>query len=442
MLDEKLKSAKQAAVCVCDGSGVLLNPSNESFSYVFTAKHVIEDKELSDIEVTDINGKKFTIIDKIEHINCDAAILKVERHQDFNITYLTNFQDNTTNLMLFGFPKSKREHSTTSDSISSYSLNLHDINQYDSTFIISEDIQNEDIYGFSGGPIYLANQECSALQLVAIQYEITNPNNIDSKVNGIKVDCFLELLDTNGWDKLEPLHISCFSYHQDFIFSKLELQNDKSVEGIKKLIQIMLNDHGVVGCEKLNPKNIINTFKDKILAFEQDEGLLNNKELWCAFLEFISILISIGDKKQLILTNEDFLKYLFENYRLIYDHDNTNIRQLFRKYILTTDLDDLSERCKIIIFTQRNENKGTAHIDKNVLVSTLSNIGVALNDSNLISRVEKNRTISNDVLHWPSINDVCMSSHEDVLEVINAFNKSPFFEIIIPHYEEYVSDNE
>ncbi|PQJ89363.1 ABC-three component system protein [Aliivibrio sifiae] len=440
MLGNTLEKAKQATVCVLDGSGVLINPYTSQYSYILTAKHVVEDTNVEHITVVNIEGQSLTVIDKLEHLQIDAAILKIERVENIETSYIVGFDNQQQSIKLFGYPSNRRELERAREQLYSYDGILHDIQTNSLVYSISDIIQYEDIEGFSGGGIFLVDDEKEEIFLTAIEFEIFNAQSIDSKINCIKMDEYIELLRNNSWAEIKPNHLSDFIFHSDYIFNNLDLENENSLNVIKNIITNILIHYGVISSEQINPDKIIARFKSRILAYGQDLQNLYDKELWCGFLEFLSIYLSLFSPNNINSVNVNYLDQMFLRFRFIYDHDNSKFRQLFKKLILETELGPLNSDGKILIFTRDNSNTGSPYVSKRVSEQTLTDIGSALTGDR-IERVRKNKEISNDILFWPSISDVCLSENEDELSRINILQTTEFKEKIVEIYGEYLSDD-
>lgn len=439
MLGNTLEKAKQATVCVLDGSGVLINPYTSQYSYILTAKHVVEETNVEHITVVNIEGQSLTVIDKLEHLQIDAAILKIERVENIETSYIVGFDNPQQSVKLFGYPSNRRELERARDQLYSYDGILHDIQNNSLVYSISDIIQYEDIEGFSGGGIFLVDDEKEEIFITAIEFEIFNAQSIDSKINCIKMDVYIKLLRDNSWSEIKPNHLSDFIFHSDYIFNNLDLENENSLNVIRNIITNILIHYGVISSEQINPDKIIARFKSRILAHGQDLQNLYDKELWCGFLEFLSIYLSLFSPNNINSVNVNYLDQMFLRFRFIYDHDNSKFRQLFKKLILETELGPLNSDGKILIFTRDNSNTGSPYVSKRVSEQTLMDIGSALTGDR-IERVRKNKEISNNILFWPSISDVCLSENEDELSRINILQTTEFKERIVEIYGEYLSD--
>ncbi|MCC8415050.1 trypsin-like peptidase domain-containing protein, partial [Photorhabdus laumondii] len=328
MLNDELEKLKSATVRVEEGSGVLINPYSTQYSYILTAKHVVEDISVDKIEVKNIEGRNISVLDKVEHPVIDVAILKVERLDGVEISHIENFYNQEKKLKFYGYPKNKRHNHIFREQLYSYDCLLHDIQGNTSVFTINELTQYEDIEGFSGGGIFFINEENQDVSLVAIEFEVSNTQAADSKINCIRIDAYLDFLQDKGWDEIKPIHLSSFKFYRDNIFENLDLENEDSLDVVKNLLKITLNNYKIFNSYYVTPNKIVEEFANRILAHNQDLKKLYDKELWCAFLEFFAIYLSIFAPDDEDSCNSNYLERLFLNFRFIYDHNNIKFRQI------------------------------------------------------------------------------------------------------------------
>ena len=118
-----LNRLREHIVIVNQGSGCVLQPTDQqNSSYILTAKHVV-DNSLDDIQITRfqlLNGKEWKeidiVIDKLElksnyfpHPNYDIAIIRVDRQAGLDdIVGIENPGDSSEDYILAGYPKARR----------------------------------------------------------------------------------------------------------------------------------------------------------------------------------------------------------------------------------------------------------------------------------------------------------------------------------------------
>ncbi|MEX9747288.1 hypothetical protein AB7Y07_14800, partial [Providencia rettgeri] len=102
MYELALQTIKNSTVKVMGGSGVIICPFTDEYSYIFTAKHVITETDIEDIHIESVNGLDIKVLDKLEHDDIDLAILKVSKVAEGVLFYESNHENFSQNLKLYG----------------------------------------------------------------------------------------------------------------------------------------------------------------------------------------------------------------------------------------------------------------------------------------------------------------------------------------------------
>lgn len=127
MYELALQAIKNSTVKVMEGSGVIICPFTDEYSYIFTAKHVINEIDIDDIHIESVNGLDIRVLDKLEHNDIDLAILKVSKVAEGIHFYESNYKNFSQNLKLYGYPEQNRHQEKVIDQLGSYNCELHDI---------------------------------------------------------------------------------------------------------------------------------------------------------------------------------------------------------------------------------------------------------------------------------------------------------------------------
>ena len=115
MLDNRYRNI---TVKIQNGSGCIIQPDSDDFTYIFTAKHNVINKNIADIKVElyllDNSGKKSKIeIKNIRKIynhyenEKDASIIVFDKLNSFEIPLIFNEIKNDNNYILCGFPNTR-----------------------------------------------------------------------------------------------------------------------------------------------------------------------------------------------------------------------------------------------------------------------------------------------------------------------------------------------
>lgn len=443
MYELALQAIKNSTVKVMEGSGVIICPFTDEYSYIFTAKHVIAEIDIEDIHIESVNGLDIRVLDKLEHNDIDLAILKISKVAEGVHFYESNYENFSQNLKLYGYPEQNRHQEKVVDQLGSYNCELHDIGDEKYIFLLDVIAPIDDVEGFSGGGIFSIDRETGSFSILAVEIGMRNPESSNSQVDAIKIDRYIEILNENNWQLVIPSYLRNFETYRNIIFEYIDLENDGSLNGIKGCLRTILEEYGVTNSLTINPNSILEKFENKILTHEQKKNDLYNRCLWRGFLEFLSIYLSLNPPLDSDSCNENYLDELFVKFRFVFDHKKVNFKKLFRTYILETDFGPLNELSKILIFSPRNASVGNPILDKKVSNMTLTDISSSISThKHRIEVVNRNRNIRNDILHWPSVNDKCLSDNEDYYSRYTVFDSEQVKESLNNSYGEFLADEE
>lgn len=425
------------------GSGVIISPFTDEYSYIFTAKHVITDIDIDNIHIESVNSLDIRVLDKIEHEDIDLAILKISKVDEGVHLYESNYENFSQNLKFFGYPEQNRHQEKVIDQLGSYNCKLHDIGDEKYIFLLDSIAPIDDVEGFSGGGIFLIDSETGSFSILAVEVGMTTPESSNSQLDAIKIEKYIEILDKNNWQLVIPSYLRNFEMYKDIIFEDVDLENDGSLNGIKGCLNTILEGYGVTNSLTINPNSILEKFENKILTYEQKKNDLYNRCLWRGFLEFLSIYLSLNPPLDSDSCNENYLDELFVKFRFVFDHKKVNFKKLFRTYILETDFGPLNELSKILIFSPLHASVGNPTLDKKVSSMTLTDISSSIGShKHRIEVVNRNRSLRNEILHWPSVNDKCLSDNEDDYSRFTQFDSELVKESLNNSYGEFLADEE
>ncbi|TLS82396.1 trypsin-like peptidase domain-containing protein [Photobacterium damselae subsp. damselae] len=441
MYELALQAIKNSTVKVMEGSGVIICPFTDEYSYIFTAKHVISEIDIEDIHIESVNGLDIRVLDKLEHDDIDLAILKISKVAEGVHFYESNYENFSQNLKLYGYPQQNRHQEKVIDQLGSYNCEPHDIGDEKYIFLLNGIAPIDDVEGFSGGGIFSIDRETGSFSILAVEVGMTTPESSNSQVDAIKIDRYIEILNKNNWQLVIPSYLRNFEMYKSIIFEDVDLENDGSLNGIKECLHTILEQYGVTNSLTINPNSILEKFENKILTYEQKKNDLYNRCLWRGFLEFFSIYLYLNPPFDSDSCNENYLDELFVKFRFIFDHKKVNFKKLFRTYILETDFGPLDELSKILIFSPLNASLGNPILDKKVSKMTLTDISSSIgSQKHRIEVVKRNRNIRNEILHWPSVNNKCLSDNEDDYSRYTVFDSEQVKESLNNSYGEFLAD--
>jgi tetratricopeptide (TPR) repeat protein len=143
------------------GGGVVIQPESDDYSYIFTAKHCLQDKignnrniQIFDEEDSSIQYQQIIIP---EDENIDIAIFVISKEIEEPTNFITDVGVNSTITLWFFSPIDEVMHKIPAN-FSGFHENFFDI--YTSTDMDSQNFQNidEKSHGLSGSPIILENR--------------------------------------------------------------------------------------------------------------------------------------------------------------------------------------------------------------------------------------------------------------------------------------------
>lgn len=425
MTDPLRQVAKRHAVKVAGGSGVLVQPASEEYSYVLTAKHVVKESEFpepSAISILDKDGNSIAVQERYFHQeeDCDLAILKVEFQQGLELGYFYHNLIPGMAAWIYGYPRNRRPEQGTPDEPSTYELRLHDIR--DNGVVEFRNLSRavyDEIEGYSGCGVFFFNEETNKAELIGIENRMAEAEANDGHIRVYLFSKIEEVIQSNNLVEIKPPYLKSFSYHENQMFSAVELQNDAALKCLKDLANKSFGEYNLFESHLITPENIIKSFIDKILADNQNVNHLNDKELWEFFLELLFVQLTIypeyiSEGKD----HENFISDFFQRFRPIYDHEKRGYKDLWRRYIAFANLDELEDDSIIMFFSYGKEPRNLMFTRN--LEQTVRNIGEAESIDGNISRVlNRNYKRPNTILHWTTIKRICVEEEEERYSSLN-----------------------
>lgn len=342
------------------GSGCLFQPLDDSYSYVLTAKHVIENiSDFTKIKITRYTGSKYKEVKVLEkpyphpHPTKDAAIIKVEKVENLGLLLRadTDFY-NEDKWFLCGYPSIRKEDEFPfrKDSITIMNNTTNGLIEAQ----LNNATTHSEIEGQSGGGIIKSDN--SYFCLLGIQVEMASKKEELSRIHFASLSIFDEIIEENkeNLSYLLPPYIGSFKYLVEEVLSleKLMVNRDlvcKTLRAISKKI-----------CKEVSPKEILASYGNRYLAEGTPKHIINHKQIWISLLELLTIINLYGESIDYLNLQEIHKKRKL----LIVDTDNW-IKKL--ENIYNTDLTEVENGGSIIVCATKEKEPALTEISPELL---------------------------------------------------------------------------
>lgn len=369
-------------VKIANGSGCLFQPLSDDYSYVLTAKHVIEVEGDLEIIRQFINTEGQQINEKIEILespylhsdpNKDAAIVKVKKVKSLTPILRANLNSiEKNNWYLCGHPESREENNF------SYRKNkltlLNPVNNYIEAEI-EKNVNHSEIVGQSGGGIIKIEKSCFLLAGVQKKMAAEDEQESLSRIHFAPLTFFDEIVEGNK-DKLSqlfPPYIGTFNFLLKEIFPlpNLLVKTD--------LIKQTLNSISKKVCEGVKPEKIINDYTGDFLVNGTPKHIIYHKALWKSLLEFFTIIKLYEED----ITLNDLASIHKRRKMLIVDADKWTMKL---EDIYKSDLSEIEKGGTIVVCATNEVETNKTEILPDELV--VIDISTPIDEMNISSTVE------------------------------------------------------
>lgn len=352
-------------VKVENGSGCLFQPVDDGYSYVLTARHVINKKKAPKIirQTLDTDGniinEPISIVGKpFLHSNSaiDAAIVKVKKVEGLQSLIRADLEgDNKDQYYLCGHPAAR---SDTNYSFRQNALTLQNKKPlgYMEAELARSANQNE-IVGQSGGGVIKVEETC--FLLAGIQKSMAADDEIEmlGRIEFIPISLFDEIIEQNKNDLslLFPPYIKSFDRLLTDIFL---LPN---MLGNKNLVQNELKNIAKALCVDFIPEQILEIFGETFLVNGTDKAMINHKQLWISFLEILSFN-QLHEINKLTIAE---LKEIHKKRKLYFAETDEWTKKL--EDIYKTDLSVIEKGGCVVISTTGDNTPPVVEIDRHFI---------------------------------------------------------------------------
>lgn len=351
-------------VIVNNGSGCIFQPMDIQLSYILTAKHNLADEhdQLNMLTRFEQNGASWTAREipfqplvngqnYFPHPQLDIAIITVPRIQGVGSIYRSDELNEQMNAgyTLLGYPVTRRQANLANKSLWFRSDAITQIlghNDNAREFTIAGNANQEEVTGQSGGPVLILQQHKAMIAGIETNMARAFEENM-GRAEFFPLKAFDEIIAQNSDTlcQLLPAHLSCFSFLMDEAFDLDAGFSQENIEGIKAFL---LDKARLVTQSGAAPHLIKNQFAKRLLIAEQTEEILQGKEIWKIWLEFITVMQIVEDR---IITDQD-LEALFNSVRLLHsDSDKDWSAELTN--IVYSDYLGLADKGTVVISTRR-----------------------------------------------------------------------------------------
>lgn len=342
-----LDELKLYTVRVKDGSGCLFQPilDENKYTYILTAKHLFEGMaqdedgniqpyvtedgtEISIVRLMNVGDQwqkipiQFTLtrgITYFPHKNADAAILKISYLQpEFDKIVSLDVPKVCDGYKLNGFPN--QFGGQVGEEYTTYSVReLEASGNYSQNAQLTNDTLNkEQIEGMSGGGIIAIQDD--HISIIGVQSRVKHQNWANGKICFVPMKYFSEITNYEEYNtlltKLHPPYVGKFEFLRNEAFLlKVDAWDENTISSTRihlrnKALSVIQSDVTPIGIKEL--------FKNRLLIDEEEDHCLDTKNIWIAWLEFLTIMnIVKEDNLTIQQLNEIFnsirFKYLDTN---------------------------------------------------------------------------------------------------------------------------------
>jgi len=337
---------KAYAVKVNIGSGCIVQPSSNEYSYVITAKHNvlpnIENNTLPQVSTTNEIPIEANQIYTHPNPDIDLAIIKIAYQENIELIIKPNVKDYST-LYLYGFPENKSQ-----DDYKAKKAIAQLIEKNPPFYVLSSKSfsTQDDVVGFSGCGVFQEIDDI--IYLSGIEFRMDSYNDEEARINIYPIDLIEEIIQNyiDQLEKAQPIYMNNFSFLRDDSFRlEVDALDEERIEATRntlrnKALNIIQSD--------ITPYGIKELFKERILLDDKCSEHLSTRNIWVAWLEFLTIMNIIKYEN----IESSSLTEIFNAFRLKYSNKD-DWTDLIKNDLLNSDYLGLAVDSTIIVSTKK-----------------------------------------------------------------------------------------
>jgi len=364
-------------VIVNNGSGCVFQPVDITVSYILTAKHNLTNagNTLNSLIRFELDGGIWSAVNVpfaaiiagenfFPHPELDIAIITVPRIEVLAPIYRTDDLNEQQNAgyFLMGYPQGRREANPNNNSAwfrADPILQIFGINNQAREFVLPGNANQQEVTGQSGGPVLVAKGD--KVMLAGIETNMARANNENmGRAEFFPLKAFDKIiaLYPEQLSSLLPAHLSCFSFLLDQAFELDAGFSQDNIEGIKSFLLFKAKEVTQSGT---TPNFIKEQFSKRLLIAEQQEEILQTKEIWKIWLEFLTIIQILKDKT----ISAGDLDDLFNSVRLLHSDSDKDWSGEIRN-IIYSDYKGLADKGVVVISMRKPPANNEYFIDGNI----------------------------------------------------------------------------
>ncbi|MDP5542486.1 hypothetical protein P3769_15435 [Pseudomonas aeruginosa] len=411
-------------VTVSTGSGVIIQPAHAEYTYILTAKHVIETGKNTgiylphqDIVVTKYNGGVISLRDRKICNVTDLAILISNERLDVEIQPAISKPQRGDKVLFYGYPQTRRG-TAHDDRLREYGGEVTESPPDKFTLMLNGQPEWAEVAGSSGGGIFTIIGDDIFLCGVESRVEGNVGREFHGKVICSSMSAVESLIEKEGLPKIYPVAMSSFVGLVERTFeyyNRTELPDNLNF--LKGKLHDLANDLGLDGA--ISPLDLYRKFQSGLLIKNSPEQELYSTELWVSYLEYLVISCLVDDVQNVNIT------YVSDNNarrRFLYSADkNVWARRLMD--IFKSDFRGLKRKGKIVIST--GDVAANMQVMKPTLDGIVPNIGRSGSSELMVDAGISNPAKEFDVYHLTGLHRECILRNEYDLAKYYAGNDEP-----------------
>jgi hypothetical protein len=409
------------SVIVGNGSGVLIQPMSDAYTYVLTAKHVVAAhiNEINKVQVENVEGKIIRISDCLIDPVHDIAILKTSEAISSDLNRCIDDVKADEKIHLLGYPSIRRNKPHNRDKSVNH-VGQATIRISSDNFSIALDSQpgHDQLNGMSGCGVFRQIEE--KIYLCGIEFRVEGDPNKEyhGRVECVPLSKFDDLISKNSehYAQILPPYLLCFSRIKTDSFKFKGAGTPESLDFLREELYCTID--GLMQRALPTPLELYNQYKDNLLIHNSPPQSCLSIELWIAFLEFI-VISSLIDNQQEI--NRSYLSTIFSKRRLLFSITENNWQMLLND-ILMSNLKGLGQNGVVII--DAGSCIGDFQPSKKTLENVITNIGRRGYTKMMIDAPITNPAKAFKFYHWKGLHRQCVILKEDEYAEFNAFAES------------------